>query len=71
MATAGGAPSRLDERVVAMRRVETLVRGAELKLQDVHLVADLHRTAWSTRELVVRDNVGHTLYFGQPFDGDR
>lgn len=38
----------------------------ELKRNGVELVRDVHETAWSTRECIVRDNVGHTLYFGEP-----
>jgi len=29
------------------------------------LVEDVHETAWGTRELVIRDDQGHTLYFGE------
>lgn len=38
----------------------------ELKRKGVSLVRDVHETAWRTRELVIRDPDGHTLYFGQP-----
>jgi catechol 2,3-dioxygenase-like lactoylglutathione lyase family enzyme len=30
------------------------------------LVRDVHDTPWGTREFVVRDDQGHTLYFGEP-----
>jgi catechol 2,3-dioxygenase-like lactoylglutathione lyase family enzyme len=36
-----------------------------LKANGVPLVEDVHETAWGTRELVVRDDQGHTLYFGE------
>jgi catechol 2,3-dioxygenase-like lactoylglutathione lyase family enzyme len=36
-----------------------------LKGNGVQLVRDVHETAWSTRECVVKDNAGHTLYFGE------
>jgi catechol 2,3-dioxygenase-like lactoylglutathione lyase family enzyme len=36
-----------------------------LKGGGVPLVQDVHETPWGTRECVIRDNVGHTLYFGQ------
>jgi catechol 2,3-dioxygenase-like lactoylglutathione lyase family enzyme len=36
-----------------------------LKRNGVHLVKDVHETAWGTRELVIQDDQGHTLYFGQ------
>ena len=37
-----------------------------LKKRGVPLVRDIHETAWQTRELVIRDDQGHTLYLGQP-----
>jgi catechol 2,3-dioxygenase-like lactoylglutathione lyase family enzyme len=38
----------------------------DLKRMGVPLVRDVHETAWRTRECVIRDPDGHTLYFGQP-----
>lgn len=32
----------------------------------VRLAREVHQTPWGTREFVVRDDQGHTLYFGQP-----
>ena len=40
--------------------------AAELKANGVILVRDVHETPWGTRELVIKDDQGHTLYFGQP-----
>ena len=37
-----------------------------LKRIGVHLVKDVHDTAWGTREFVIKDDQGHTLYFGEP-----
>jgi catechol 2,3-dioxygenase-like lactoylglutathione lyase family enzyme len=37
-----------------------------LKKNGVPLVQDVHETAWNTRELVILDDQGHTLYFGEP-----
>jgi catechol 2,3-dioxygenase-like lactoylglutathione lyase family enzyme len=37
-----------------------------LKRAGVPLERDVHERAWATRELVIRDDQGHTLYFGQP-----
>lgn len=37
-----------------------------LKENGVALVKDVHDTDWQTREIVLRDDQGHTLYFGQP-----
>ncbi len=36
-----------------------------LKENGVPLVQDVHETAWGTRELVIHDDQGHTLYFGE------
>jgi catechol 2,3-dioxygenase-like lactoylglutathione lyase family enzyme len=36
-----------------------------LKRNGVRLVKDVHDTAWETREFVINDDQGHTLYFGE------
>lgn len=36
-----------------------------LKRNGVPLEQDVHETAWGTRELVVKDDQGHTVYFGE------
>src|SRR5262245_46533702 len=36
-----------------------------LKENGVALVREPHETPWNTRELVIRDDQGHTLYFGE------
>jgi catechol 2,3-dioxygenase-like lactoylglutathione lyase family enzyme len=36
-----------------------------LKDNGVPFVEDVHDTAWQTREFVIRDDQGHTLYFSQ------
>jgi catechol 2,3-dioxygenase-like lactoylglutathione lyase family enzyme len=47
-----------------------------LKRNGVPLVTEVHETAWGTRELVIKDDQGHTLYFGEvlrdqaPSNGD-
>lgn len=40
--------------------------AARLKASGVPLVKDVHETPWSTREIVIQDNQGHTLYLGEP-----
>ena len=40
--------------------------AAKLKAIDVALVKDVHETPWDTREFVIHDDQGHTLYFGEP-----
>ena len=39
-----------------------------LKENGVTLIKDVHETDWQTREIVLHDDQGHTLYFGQPTD---
>jgi catechol 2,3-dioxygenase-like lactoylglutathione lyase family enzyme len=36
-----------------------------LKRNGVHLVMDVHETTWGTREFIIKDDQGHTLYFGE------
>src|SRR5712672_1779132 len=36
-----------------------------LKKNGVHLVKDVHETSWGTKEFVIKDDQGHTLYFGE------
>jgi catechol 2,3-dioxygenase-like lactoylglutathione lyase family enzyme len=37
----------------------------ELKRNGVRILKDMHETAWGTREFVINDDQGHTLYFGE------
>jgi catechol 2,3-dioxygenase-like lactoylglutathione lyase family enzyme len=39
--------------------------AATLKRNGVRLLKDVHETPWGTRELVIKDDQGHTLYFGE------
>jgi hypothetical protein len=34
-------------------------------MQITSLAEDVHETAWGTREFVIKDDQGHTLYFGE------
>jgi uncharacterized glyoxalase superfamily protein PhnB len=36
-----------------------------LKRTGIRLVKDMHNTAWGKREFVIKDDQGHTLYFGE------
>src|SRR5688572_2641575 len=36
-----------------------------LKRNGVRLVKDVHETTWGTKEFVIKDDQGHTLYFRQ------
>lgn len=38
----------------------------EVRRAGVRLAKEVHRTPWGTREFVVHDDQGHTLYFGGP-----
>lgn len=40
--------------------------AAQLRARGVPLVKDVHETPWSTREIVIHDDQGHTLYLGEP-----
>ncbi|GAA0715491.1 hypothetical protein GCM10009105_21020 [Dokdonella soli] len=40
--------------------------AAQLKAKNVPLVKDVHETPWRTREIVIHDDQGHTLYLGEP-----
>jgi catechol 2,3-dioxygenase-like lactoylglutathione lyase family enzyme len=40
--------------------------AARLKANGVQLVKDVHETPWNTREIVIHDDQGHTLYLGEP-----
>lgn len=40
--------------------------AARLAASGVPLVQEVHETPWKTREIVIHDDQGHTLYFGEP-----
>jgi catechol 2,3-dioxygenase-like lactoylglutathione lyase family enzyme len=40
--------------------------ATQLKANGVPLVKDVHETPWSTKEIVIHDDQGHTLYLGEP-----
>jgi catechol 2,3-dioxygenase-like lactoylglutathione lyase family enzyme len=37
-----------------------------LKAKNVEFVKEVHDTPWGTTEFAIRDDQGHTLYFGAP-----
>ena len=39
--------------------------SAIFRRNGVHMVEDVHETAWGTREFVIKDDQGHTLYVGE------
>ncbi len=40
--------------------------AARIERHGVRFIEGPHDTAWRTREFVIEDDQGHTLYFGQP-----
>jgi len=44
---------------------DALATAEALKKNGVSLVVDAHDTEWGTREFIIKDDQGHTLYFGQ------
>jgi catechol 2,3-dioxygenase-like lactoylglutathione lyase family enzyme len=45
---------------------DAVATAERLRKNGVHLEREVHETLWQTREFVIRDDQGHTLYFGQP-----
>ncbi len=39
--------------------------ASALKEKGVQFVKDVHETPWGTREFAIKDDQGHTLYFGE------
>jgi catechol 2,3-dioxygenase-like lactoylglutathione lyase family enzyme len=37
-----------------------------LRQNGVRFERELHETDWNTREFIIKDDQGHTVYFGQP-----
>jgi len=44
---------------------DVVATAAALKANGVTVVKDVHDTPWRTREVVINDDQGHTLYFGE------
>lgn len=44
---------------------DAAVAAEALKRNGVHLERDVRDTPWGTREFVIKDDQGHTLYFGE------
>ncbi len=42
--------------------------AAEYARRGANIVQGVHETPWATREFVVEDDQGHTLYFGEPLE---
>jgi len=48
-----------------LETTDVMATAGALKESGVHLVKDVHETPWGTREFVIKDDQGHTLYFGE------
>jgi catechol 2,3-dioxygenase-like lactoylglutathione lyase family enzyme len=47
--------------------VDDIDAAAErLRQNGVAIEREVHETPWGARELVIKDDQGHTLYYGQP-----
>jgi catechol 2,3-dioxygenase-like lactoylglutathione lyase family enzyme len=42
------------------------VAADRLRYAGVRFEREVHETPWATREFVIKDDQGHTLYFGHP-----
>jgi catechol 2,3-dioxygenase-like lactoylglutathione lyase family enzyme len=45
---------------------DVMAAAEEVRRAGVALAEEVHSTPWGTREFVIRDDQGHTLYFGGP-----
>ncbi len=45
---------------------DVMAAADAVRRAGVPLAKEVHQTAWGTREFVIHDDQGHTLYFGQP-----
>ena len=56
-----------DEHFHLYLKTDDVVAAADrLRSTGVHIEREVQETPWGTREFAIRDNQGHTLYFGQP-----
>ena len=44
---------------------DVVAMADKLRRNGVQFERELHETPWETREFVIKDDQGHTLYFGQ------
>jgi predicted enzyme related to lactoylglutathione lyase len=44
---------------------DAVATAAVLQGRGVRLIQDVHDTPWGTREFAIKDDQGHTLYFGE------
>jgi catechol 2,3-dioxygenase-like lactoylglutathione lyase family enzyme len=45
---------------------DVMAAAERVQLAGVRFEREVHETPWGTREFVIKDDQGHTLYFGQP-----
>ena len=51
--------------VIVPATPDVTVAAEAIRQAGVPLAKEVHQTAWGTREFVIRDDQGHTLYFGE------
>lgn len=49
-----------------LRTGDVVAAAESLRRSGVPIVCDVEETAWGTRELVIEDDQGHTIYIGEP-----
>jgi catechol 2,3-dioxygenase-like lactoylglutathione lyase family enzyme len=47
---------------------DVMAAADRLRIAGVRFEREVHETPWRTREFVIHDDQGHTLYFGQPLE---
>ena len=48
-----------------LETTDVAATAAALRANGVSLVKDVHDTPWGAREVVIKDDQGHTLYLGE------
>jgi catechol 2,3-dioxygenase-like lactoylglutathione lyase family enzyme len=48
-----------------LETADAAVAADAIEKKGIELVDKVHETAWGTKEFVVEDDQGHTIYFGQ------
>ena len=49
-----------------LETTDLMATADRLRRAGVRFERDVHDTEWGTREFIIKDDQGHTLYFGQP-----
>ncbi|MBP3963166.1 VOC family protein [Paenibacillus lignilyticus] len=54
-----------DHFTIYLQTEDAAALAEELKARGVMLTKDVHETDWSTKEFIIEDDQGHTIYFGE------